>query len=108
MPEQPPGYLARRPRFFPATRGSSIGSGGIPDPGKRHDIDMYQHGHTITDAPKLPLNLLDALRDYDRDTTLKSMMGEDFSRAYLEDKQREWDAYSSHQSTWEDENTLDC
>ncbi|MFZ0100164.1 MAG: type III glutamate--ammonia ligase, partial [Gemmobacter sp.] len=53
------------------------------DPGKRHDIDMYQHGHTITDAPKLPLNLLDALRDYDNDSTLKAMMGEEFSSAYV-------------------------
>lgn len=25
------------------------------DPGPRHDIDMYQEGHKITDAPKLPL-----------------------------------------------------
>ena len=30
-------------------------------PGRRYDIDMYQLGHTVTDAPKLPLNLLDAL-----------------------------------------------
>ena len=36
------------------------------DPGKRHDIDMYQMGHTVKDAPKLPLNLLDALREYDQ------------------------------------------
>ena len=35
------------------------------DPGPRHDIDMYRDGHTVTDAPKLPLNLLDALRAYD-------------------------------------------
>ncbi len=32
------------------------------DPGKRYDIDMYQHGHTVKGAPKLPLNLLDALQ----------------------------------------------
>ena len=31
------------------------------DPGKRLDIDMYQLGHTVTDAIKLPLNMLDAL-----------------------------------------------
>ncbi|GGO32919.1 type III glutamate--ammonia ligase [Gemmobacter aquaticus] len=77
------------------------------DPGKRHDIDMYQHGHTITDAPKLPLNLLDALRDYDNDSTLKAMMGEEFSTAYVKLKRREWDSYVSHFSKWEHENTLD-
>ncbi|MDB2538723.1 type III glutamate--ammonia ligase, partial [Amylibacter sp.] len=41
------------------------------DPGKRHDIDMYAEGYKITDAPKLPLNMLDALRAYDDDTELK-------------------------------------
>jgi glutamine synthetase type III len=77
------------------------------DPGKRHDIDMYQMGHTVKNAPKLPLNLLDALRDYDRDKTLKAMMGEEFSAAYLKLKRREWDSYCSHFSKWEHENTLD-
>ncbi len=77
------------------------------DPGPRHDIDMYQMGHTITDAPKLPLNMLDALRDYDKDTTLKSMMGAEFSSAYLKLKHKEWDSYASHFSRWEHENTLD-
>ena len=69
---------------------------------------MYQEGHKVKNAPKLPLNLLDALRAYDKDTTLKSMMGDDFSRAYLEVKNREWDSYCSHLSTWEVETTLDC
>ena len=77
------------------------------DPGPRHDIDMYQLGHTITDAPKLPLNLLDALRDYDRDTTLKSMMGEEFSAAYMKLKHKEWDSFTAHFSAWEHDNTLD-
>ena len=77
------------------------------DPGKRHDIDMYQLGHTVKDAPKLPLNLLDALREYDKDMTLKAMMGEEFSTAYLKLKHKEWDSYASHFSRWEHENTLD-
>ncbi|MFB1024917.1 MAG: type III glutamate--ammonia ligase, partial [Octadecabacter sp.] len=49
------------------------------DPGKRHDIDMYAMGHTVTDAPKLPLNMLDALRAYDADAELKAAMGAEFS-----------------------------
>ncbi len=77
------------------------------EPGPRHDIDMYTEGHTLTDAPKLPLNLLDALRDYDRDETLKSMMGKEFSAAYLKLKHQEWNAYASHFSKWERDNTLD-
>ncbi len=77
------------------------------DPGPRYDIDMYTQGQTVTGAPKLPLNLLDALRDYDRDTTLKAAMGEEFSAAYLKLKGKEWDSYVSHFSKWEHENTLD-
>ncbi|GHC10902.1 type III glutamate--ammonia ligase [Gemmobacter nanjingensis] len=77
------------------------------DPGRRYDIDMYQQGHTVKGAPKLPLNLLDALREYDKDKTLKSMMGEEFSSAYLKLKQQEWNSFVSHFSRWEHENTLD-
>jgi len=77
------------------------------DPGKRHDIDMYTQGHTVTDAPKLPLNLLDALRDYDKDETLKALMGTSFSSAYLKLKRQEWDSYTAHFSRWEHDNTID-
>jgi glutamine synthetase len=77
------------------------------DPGRRYDIDMYQMGHTVKNAPKLPLNLLDALREFDKDKTLKSMMGDEFSSAFLKLKHKEWDSYASHFSKWETENTLD-
>lgn len=77
------------------------------DPGPRYDIDMYTQGHTVEGAPKLPLNLLDALRDYDKDSTLKAMMGEDFSKAYLKLKLQEWNSYTAHFSAWEHQNTLD-
>lgn len=77
------------------------------DPGKRYDIDMYAEGHTVKDAPKLPLNLLDALRLFDGDSQLKSALGEEFSAAYLKLKHNEWNAYVSHFSQWEKDNTLD-
>ncbi|KGJ01896.1 type III glutamate--ammonia ligase [Paracoccus versutus] len=77
------------------------------DPGKRHDIDMYAEGHRITDAPKLPLNLLDAIRAYDDDAGLKAAMGEDFSAAYIKMKTQEWNSYCGHLTQWERDNTLD-
>jgi hypothetical protein len=49
------------------------------DPGKRHDIDMYAEGHKVKNAPRLPLNMLDALRIFDKDKSLKDAMGEEFS-----------------------------
>ena len=75
-------------------------------PGKRLDIDMYQDGHTVTDAPKLPLNLLDALRSYDKDTELKDALGHEFSNAYIKLKMQEWNSYATYFSDWERENTL--
>ncbi len=77
------------------------------DPGKRHDIDMYAEGHKIKDAPRLPLNMLDALRFYDKDTSLKAAMGEEFSAAYLKMKNDEWNDFCNHFSAWEKQNALD-
>jgi len=68
---------------------------------------MYQMGHTVKNAPKLPLNLLDALREYDKDKTLKSMMGDEFSSAFLKLKHKEWNDYCGHFSAWETQTTLD-
>ncbi|MCR9136003.1 MAG: type III glutamate--ammonia ligase [Alphaproteobacteria bacterium] len=77
------------------------------DPGKRHDIDMYQDGHKVKNAPRLPLNMLDALREFDKDKALKAAMGSEFSSAYLNLKRQEWDSFVSHFSNWEREHTLD-
>ena len=77
------------------------------DPGPHHDIDMYRDGHLVTDAPRLPLNLLDALRAYDADEGLKATMGKEFSSAYLKLRMDEWNAYCGHFTAWERETTLD-
>lgn len=77
------------------------------DPGPHRDIDMYRDGHTITDAPKLPLNLLDALREYEKDESLCAAMGQDFSTAYLTLKQQEWNTYCTQFTPWEHATTLD-
>lgn len=76
-------------------------------PGPRYDIDMYQLGHTVKDAPRLPLNLLDAIRGFDQDTGLKAALGEEFSDAYIKLKTAEWNAYASHLTDWERAQTLD-
>jgi glutamine synthetase len=77
------------------------------DPGPRRDIDMYQFGHSVTDAPKLPLNLLDALRAFEADARLRAALGEGFSAAYLNLKMQEWGRFAAHFTQWERDNTLD-
>jgi glutamine synthetase type III len=78
------------------------------DPGPHYDIDMYQEGHTVKNAPKLPLNLLDALREYEKDAELQEALGMEFSAAYLKLKHQEWNNYSSQITDWERAATLDA
>ena len=68
---------------------------------------MYQLGHTVKDAPRLPLNLLDALRNFENDTELKQMLGTEFADSYIKLKTSEWNSYSGHLTQWERDNTLD-
>ncbi|TPE51725.1 type III glutamate--ammonia ligase [Amaricoccus solimangrovi] len=77
------------------------------DPGPHSDINMYEDGHTITDAPKLPLNLLDALRAYEADPEFMETMGSEFSAAFLKMKHREWNNYCAQFTAWEHDTTLD-
>ena len=78
------------------------------DPGQRLDIDMYEEGHTVKDAKMLPLNLLDAIRNFENDSYLQKALGEEFSNAYVKLKTDEWNRYCRHLTQWERDTTLDC
>lgn len=78
------------------------------DPGKRLDINMYTHGHTVKNAKKLPLNLLDALRIFEKSPVLKSALGAEFIAAYTRLKTDEWNDYTRQLTDWERQTTLDC
>jgi glutamine synthetase type III len=78
------------------------------NPGKRLDIDMYAEGHTVKDAKKLPLNLLDALRNLEASTLLRSEIGDEVMSGYLKLKNNEWNQYCRHLTQWERDTTLDC
>ena len=78
------------------------------DPGARLDIDMYAEGHTVKDAKRLPLNLLDALRALDRSSVLKSGFGADVVASYIKLRQADWNDYAAHLTDWERRTTLDC
>ena len=78
------------------------------DPGKRLDINMYTEGHTVKNAKRLPLKLLDALRLLEKSSVLKSGLGEGFVSSYLKLKHEDWNAYARHLTQWERDTTLDC
>ncbi|MFM9939905.1 MAG: type III glutamate--ammonia ligase [Hyphomicrobiaceae bacterium] len=77
-------------------------------PGKRLDIDMYAEGHLVKDAKRLPLNMLDALRNLDASSILKSALGEATVSSYLKLRHAEWNDYARHLTDWERQTTLDC
>ena len=68
------------------------GSDGIDNdrsPGRPVHVDMYAEGHKVR-ARRLPLYLLDAIRAFDRDKSLKAMLGDSFSASYVKLKMQEW------------------
>ncbi|MBL8691422.1 MAG: type III glutamate--ammonia ligase [Rhodospirillaceae bacterium] len=78
------------------------------DPGKRLDINMYTDGHTVKGAKRLPLNLLDALRNLEKSAVLKAGLGEAFLGSYLKLRHADWNDYARHLTEWERRTTLDC
>jgi glutamine synthetase type III len=77
-------------------------------PGQRLDIDMYADGHTVKNAKRLPLNLLDALRALDNSSVLKAGLGDPLVNAYRKLKMADWNEYTGHLTEWERRTTLDC
>ena len=78
------------------------------DPGKRLDINMYTEGHKAGKVKKLPLNLLDSIRNFDQSKIIREGFGNQFVDSYVKLKNKEWDSYNKHLSEWERSTTLDC
>lgn len=78
------------------------------DPGKRLDINMYTEGHKAGKVKKLPLNLLDAIRELDKSKIIRDGFGDELINSYVKLKNHEWTSYNKYLSTWERNNTLDC
>ena len=78
------------------------------DPGPRLDINMYEAGHRLKHAKRLPLNMLDAVRLFDKSKVARERLGEAFVSAFVKLKLEEWSSYSRALSQWERDHTLDC
>lgn len=85
-----------------------LGMKNKDDPGKRLDINMYTQADKAKGAKKLPLNLLDAIRAFEKNKTLQKSLGSEFSSAYIKLKSTEWNKFTHHLTDWERETTLDC
>ena len=69
---------------------------------------MYEEGHRVKKIKRLPLNMLDAVRLFDKSSTVRAGFGDELVDAYVKLKHEDWRNYSSSISQWERETTLDC
>ena len=77
------------------------------DPGERLDINMYTEGHKLRRVRRLPLNLLDAVRLFDKSKVLREAFGDELVSSYVKLKLQEWRSYATTISQWERDTTLD-
>ena len=77
------------------------------DPGKRHDINMYTEGQRLRRIRRLPLNMLDAIRLFDKSKVAREAFGAAPVESYVKLKLQEWKSYSTALSAWEMDHTLD-
>ncbi len=78
------------------------------DPGKRLDINMYEEGHRLKRIKRLPLNMLDAVRLFDKSKVVRDGLGDELVDAYVKLRLIDWKSYSTSLSQWERDHTLDC
>ncbi len=78
------------------------------DPGQRLDINMYTEGHKLKRIRKLPLNLLDAVRLFDKSKVLREGFGDEVVDSYVKLKLDDWGSYARAITPWERDHTLDC
>jgi glutamine synthetase len=77
------------------------------DPGQRLDINMYTDGHKLRRIRRLPLNMLDAVRLFDKSKVLREAFGDELVSSYVKLKLEEWRSYATTISQWERNHTLD-
>ena len=77
------------------------------DPGQRLDINMYTEGHKLRRIKRLPLNMLDAVRLFDKSKVLREAFGDELVSSYVKLKLEEWRSYATTISQWERDHTLD-
>ena len=96
------------------------------NPGKPVNVNMYEDGHKVKGAKKLPLTLEKSLAHLDKSKILKDAFGKETINSYIKLKKREIKKYNSSIekkigfkgskkanksniiTQWEKDNTLDC
>jgi len=88
----------------------------IPDPGRFElrlmdgaaNPYLMQAGVLAKRLRKLPANMLDAVRLFDKSDVARASFGDEFVDSYVKLKLEEWKRFCRSVTPWELENTLDC
>ena len=79
------------------------------DPGPPSLINMYTaDADTQAAFTRLPLNLLDALREFRQNQALAAGLGSEVAEGYYNLRIRQWNDFTRSMSQWEIDNTLDA
>ena len=78
------------------------------NPGKPLNINMYTEQHKLKKVRKLPTNLLDAVRLFEKSDIARNAFGNEFVDSYVKLKGAEWHRFTQQISPWERETTFDC
>jgi glutamine synthetase len=80
------------------------------DPGKAHNINLYELTPDELAAKGiklLPQNLLEAIEELEGDAVIRAGLGEDLAREFIRLKRMEWTEYARHVSDWESRRYLE-
>jgi glutamine synthetase type III len=77
-------------------------------PGDRLDENMFVRGSEFSDLETLPTSLLEALKCFEKDELLTTMMGEQATKTFLDFKYQEWNAHNAEVTAWELDQYINC
>jgi glutamine synthetase len=80
------------------------------DPGKAHNINLYELSREELDAKGiklLPQNLLEAVEELEGDAVIRGALGEGLAQEFIRLKRMEWTEYARHVSDWESRRYLE-
>lgn len=78
----------------------------VPGEVKANIYDMTEEEREALKIKRLPINLFEAVKEFEKDTYLQKVLGEHASHMYIQTKQAEWMNYTSQVTPWEIEEYL--
>ena len=73
-----------------------------------NNVSCHNTASSVFGVKKLPLNLLDAIRDFNKSKVIRAGFGDGLVDSYVKLKEQDWNTFNKQLSSWERETTLDC